>query len=77
MDADFALCRGDIPPVPTLNILCPKFCAIPLPPYTRNDLEPFMIVPLMESLYKANVALDRSWYRHGSIATLIFEERNA
>lgn len=52
----------------------PKFCAIHIPYYMQNDLEPFAIVLLVEGLVE-KVAEKQAWYYHEYIAALLFKER--
>lgn len=59
-DTELALHQRVIPPVSTLNILSSKFCAVPIPSYLWNDLEPFTIVPLVQGLDKKKAAKERS-----------------
>lgn len=72
-DAELALHGGDIPLVPMLNILCSKFCAIPIPLDMRNNLEILVIISLIEGLDKKKVSEEHLWYHYDSIIAPLFE----
>lgn len=70
-----AIPNNMVPPMPTLNLLSPIFCAIPDPP-SSCLLEPFAIVPLWSNLDKAKVAAEKLQYHHDHIALPLFSEQN-
>lgn len=73
-DAELVLHQGDIPPVPSLNIMCPKFCASIFLAGIRYDFKPFLVVSLYPDLDEVKVAVKWLWYDHSSIATPLFEQ---
>lgn len=75
-DVELALRKGDIPPVPTLNIMSPNFCAAPFPSTLKNDLEPFAIVLMWPDLDEATVSVEQSWYNHSSMAAPLLAQQD-
>lgn len=60
VDVEFDLHHEDISLVPILNIICPKFCSVPIPSSVKNNIEPFSTMPLYQDLNEARAAAEQS-----------------
>lgn len=59
-DVELSLRQEDIPPVPSLNIMSPKFHAVPLHSGLKNGLEPLAIALMQSDLDEGSVVAERS-----------------